>query len=315
VESAAVVSQVPLRDPYNNVGIYAADAPPVKPSDGGDGYQRVVLPGYFRAMGIPLWAGRDIQPTDLAGSRRVVVVSRQLAKSLFADRDPLGKRVVIDQAADVTWEVVGVVADVKQSGLREDAGSRGTFYRAHAQQAWSTMRLAIRTAGDPQAIVPSLRTLLQKMDPRIPLSGPRTMEDVIANATVSERAQTLFLMTFSLLALTLAAAGIYGLLAFSVAQRRYEIGIRLTLGATGPVIARGILREAGRLALAGVVAGGLSSLGATQLIRANLYGVGSIDPPTLVAAALVLLLIAGLAAWLPAHRAARVDPVVALRAE
>jgi putative ABC transport system permease protein len=122
-------------------------------------------------------------------------------------------------------------------------------------------------------------------------------------------------MTFSLLALTLAAAGIYGLLAFSVAQRRYEIGIRLALGATRSVIARGILREAGRLVLAGVVAGGLSSLGATQLIRANLYGVGSIDPPTLVAAALVLLLIAGLAAWLPAHRAARVDPVVALRAE
>jgi putative ABC transport system permease protein len=315
VESAAVVSQVPLRDPYNNVGIYAADAPPVKPSDSGDGYQRVVLPGYFRAMGIPLWAGRDIQPTDSAESRRVVVISRQLAKSLFADRDPLGQRVVIDQAAEVTWEVVGVVADVKQSGLREDASSRGTFYRAHAQQAWSTMRLAIRTARNPQAIVPSLRTLLQKMDPRIPLSGPRTMEDVIANATVSESAQALFLMTFSLLALTLAAAGIYGLLAFSVAQRRYEIGIRLALGATRSVIARGILREAGRLVLAGVVAGGLSSLGATQLIRANLYGVGSIDPPTLVAAALVLLLIAGLAAWLPAHRAARVDPVVALRAE
>lgn len=315
VESAAVASKLPLRDPYNNVGIYAADHPPVNSADRGDGYERVVLPGYFRAMGIPLLAGRDIQPTDSAESRRVVVISRQLAKSLFADRDPLEQCVVIDQAANVTWVVVGVVADVKQSGLREDASSRGTFYRAHAQQAWSTMRLAIRTAGNPQAIVPSLRTLLQKMDPRIPLSGPRTMEDVIANAIVSERAQALFLMTFSLLALTLAAAGIYGLLAFSVALRRYEIGIRMTLGATGSVIAWGILRGAGRLALVGVVAGGLSSLGATQLVRASLYGVGSIDPLTLVAAALALLLIAGLAAWLPARRAASVDPVVALRAE
>jgi putative ABC transport system permease protein len=315
VESAAVVSQVPLRDPYNNVGIYAADAPPLKPSDGGDGYQRVVLPGYFKTMGIPLFAGRDIQPTDRADSARVVVISRQLAKSLFADRDPLGQRVVIDQASDATWEVVGVVADVKQSGLREDASSRGTFYRAHAQQPWSSMRLAIRTAGNPQAIVPSLRTLLQRMDPRIPLSGPRTMEDVIANATVSERAQALFLMTFSLLALTLAAAGIYGLLAFGVALRRYDIGIRMALGATGPVIARGILREASRLALAGVVAGGLGALGATQLVRANLYGVGSIDPLTFVAAALVLLVIAALAAWLPARRAAMVDPIIALRAE
>jgi ABC-type antimicrobial peptide transport system permease subunit len=177
------------------------------------------------------------------------------------------------------------------------------------------MRLAVRTAGNPQAIVSSLRTLLQKMDPRIPLSGPRTMEEVIANATVSERAQALFLVTFSLLALTLAAAGIYGLLAFSVALRRHEIGIRMTLGATGSAIAWGILRWAGRLALVGVAVGGFVAVGATQLVRANLYGVGSTDPLTFVAAALVLLLIAALAAWLPARRAARVDPVVALRAE
>ncbi|MFA5263775.1 MAG: ABC transporter permease [Opitutaceae bacterium] len=315
VESAALVSQVPLRDPYNNVGIYAADAPPVKPSDGGDGYQRVVLPGYFRAMGIPLLAGRDIQPTDSAESRRVVVISQQLAKSLFPDHDPLGRRVVIDRATDEIWEVVGVVADVKQDNLRQEASSRGTFYRAHAQQAWSTMRLAIRTAGNPQAIVPSLRATLQKMDSRIPLSGPRTMADVMANATVSEKAQALFLITFSLLALTLAAAGIYGLLAFSVSRRRYEIGIRLALGATGSVIARGIMREAGWLALAGVVAGSLGALGATQLVRANLYGVGSTDPLTFGIAAVVLLLVAALAAWLPARRAARVDPVEALRTD
>jgi putative ABC transport system permease protein len=205
VVSAAAISQLPLRDPYNNVGIYAASAPPVSPAEGGDGYQRVVLPGYFETMGIPLLAGRDIQPTDSAESRRVVVVSRTLARSLFPGRNPLGELVVIDRAAEATWEVVGVVGDVRQSGLREEPDSRGTFYRAHGQQPLPRMRLAIRTAGDPKGILPPLRRLLRDLDSRVPLSGPRTMADVIARSTVSESAQSVCLTTFSALALTLAA--------------------------------------------------------------------------------------------------------------
>jgi putative ABC transport system permease protein len=315
VVSAGAISQLPLRDPYNNVGIYAASAPPVNPGEGGDGYQRIVMPGYFGTMGIPILAGRDIRPTDSAESRRVVVVSRQLARSLFPGRDPLGELVIIDRAAEATWEIVGVVGDVRQSGLREEPDSRGTFYRAHAQQASPTMRLAIRTAGDPQAMLPSLRKLLRELDPRVPLSGPRTMEDVIANSSVSEKAQAVCLTTFSALALTLAAVGIYGLLAYVVTQRQRETAIRVALGATRWQVAWPILREAGVLTLGGVAIGGAGAVGATRLIRASLYGVAPGDPTAFAGAAMALVLVAGLAAGLPAHRAVRADPVVALRAQ
>jgi ABC-type antimicrobial peptide transport system permease subunit len=177
------------------------------------------------------------------------------------------------------------------------------------------MRLAIRTAGDPRAVVTSLRAILQEMDPQIPLSGPRTMEEIMANATVSEKAQTFYLTTFSLLALVLAAAGIHGLLAFVVTQRQHDIGIRMALGASRRDVAWSVLREAAVLAIAGLFVGAIGALGATQLIRENLYGVGPNDPFTLAAAALVLLLAGGLAAWLPARRATRLDPMIALRAE
>jgi predicted permease len=315
VVSAAAVSQLPLRNPHNNIDIYAAAAPPPSPKDNISGYQRMVLPGYFRTMGIPLVAGRDILATDSAGSRRVVVISQRLAGNLFPHRDPLGQLVAIDRGNDAPWEVVGVVGDVKQSSLSEDSDSFGSFYRAHAQQPWPTMRLAIRTVGDPRGVVPSLRTVLQRMDPQIPLSGPRTMEEVMANTTVSEKAQTLYLATFSLLALTLATVGIFGLLMYIVTHRQHEIGIRMAVGATGRMVAWSVLREATALTFAGVLVGGIGALGVTRLLRANLYGVGPGDPIALATAAVALLTAAALAAWLPARRAARVDPMVALRAE
>ena len=192
VVSAAAISQLPLRDPYNNIEIYAAANPPTTPGDDISGYNRIALPGYFRSMGIPLIAGRYIDESDAPESRRVVVISKLLAETLFPHRDPLGQRVIIDRGSDVGWEVVGVVGDVTQDSIREGVGSRGTFYRAQSQAPWTTMNLAIRTAGDPRAVVTALRVLLQKMDPQIPLSGPRTMEEVMANTTASEKAQTFY---------------------------------------------------------------------------------------------------------------------------
>ena len=315
VVSVAAIDQLPLRNPYNNVGIYSAAHPPANPQDAASGDQRLVLPGYFRAMGIPIIAGRDIEATDTAGSLRVVLISQRLAAQLFPQHNPLGQTVIIDQATDAPWEVVGVVGDVTQCSPNERSDSFGSFYRAFAQQPWSTIRLAIRTAGKPHAVVPALGALLQRMDFRVPLSGPRTMDEVVANTTVSEKAQTTFLATFSLLALTLAGAGIFGLLLYVVASRRREIGIRIALGSTVGGIVRGVLREAATLALVGMLAGGAGALGAARLLRASLFGVGPSDPVVLVAAAAALALVVGLAAWLPARRAATVDPVVALRAE
>jgi putative ABC transport system permease protein len=315
VVSAAAISQLPLRNPYNNISIYAADTPPTNPMEGGDGYQRVVLPGYFKTMGIPVLAGRDIQPADTADSRRVVVISQQLAKTLFPNRDPLGQKVVIDQANNVTWDVVGVVGDVKQSALREETGARGTFYRAHAQQPFSTMRLAVRTAGSPLAVVASLRTILQEMDRDVPLSGPRTMEEVMANSAISEKAQAVCLTTFSLLALTLAAVGIYGLLAYVVTRRTGEFGIRLSLGAQRADVIMSVLRDGLKTMLTGIGLGVVGAIVATRLIASELYGVAPLDPATFIVVGFVMVAVGILACSIPARRAAKVDPIVALRCE
>jgi len=266
-------------------------------------------------MGIPILAGRDIQPSDTANSLHVVVISQQVAKTLFPKRDPLGQKVVIDRANDVSWEVVGVVGDVKQSGLREETSSRGTFYRAQAQQARSTMRLAIRTSGNPLAVVSSLRKLLQKMDSDVPLSGPRTMEEVMANSAISEKAQAACLTAFSLLAVTLAAVGIYGLLAYVVSQRTGEFGIRLALGAQRAEVIAFVLRDGLKTILTGIGLGLLGAIVATRLIASELYGVGPLDPTTFAGVALVMTAVAVLACLIPARRAAKVDPMVALRYE
>jgi putative ABC transport system permease protein len=313
--SAAAISQLPLRDPFNNIGIYAAGDPPTDSTKQDDGYQRVVLPGYFQTMGIPILAGRDIEPADTANSRRVVVVSQQLARTLFPKRNPLGQMVVIDRAKDAPWEIVGVVGDVKQSRLREVTGFRGSFYRAHAQQPWPTLRLAIRTRGNPLAIVRPLRELLQKMDPDIPLSGPRTMEEVLANGAISETTQAACLAAFSVLALILAAVGIYGLLAYVVTQRTGEFGIRLALGAPRAGIVTSVLGDGLKTTLFGGALGLGTAVLATPLIASELYGVHPLDLATFVAVTVVMLGVSLAACWIPARRASRVDPMVALRYE
>lgn len=315
VRSAAAISQLPLRNPSNDLGVYAADAPPQKPGDAANGYQRVVQPGYFETMGIPLLAGRDVRDSDTAKSPRVVVVSQVLAERLFPGRDPLGRSVIIDGAKSTPWEVVGVVGDVKAGSLRNNPRDRGAFYRPHAQLPIDTMRLAIRTENDPHAIVTPLRELLTKMDAAVPLSGPRTMEQIMSNDTVGEKGLALCLAVFSAFALVLAAVGIYGVLAYNVAQQRRDIGIRMALGASHRDVAWTVLRHAGLLALLGAAGGMLGALGVSHVIRAALYGIGPQDPVAFAGAAAILVLIAALAAWLPARRAARVNPVEALRAE
>ena len=315
VTSAAAISQLPLRDPFNDVSIYAADNPPADPTKLDDGYQRVVLPGYFQTMGIPILAGRDIQPADTAQSHRVVVVSQQLAKSLFPKRNPLGQMVVIDRAKDVAWEIVGVVGDVKQGRLREETSFRGSFYRAHTQQPRPTMRLAIRTSGNPMAILRPLRGLLQKLDPDVPLSGPRTMEEIMANGAISETAQAACLAAFSVLALILAAVGMYGLLAYLVTQRTREFGIRLALGAQRGEVVTTVLGDGLKTILLGCALGVAGAVLVTPLLASELYGVRPLDLATFIVVTVVIVAVSVVACWIPARRASKVDPMVALRYE
>jgi putative ABC transport system permease protein len=266
-------------------------------------------------MGIPILSGRDVRTSDTSNSERVVIISQSIAKTLFPDRDPLGRSVVIDRDDSVTWRIVGVVGDAKENDLYAPKDLRGTFYRAYGQVSPSTMRLAIRTAGDPMAVVTPLRVLLQKMDTQVPLAGPRTMEAVMANATVSAKAQTIYLTTFSLLALGLAALGIYGLLAYMVTQRTGDIGVRMALGAEPGSILAMVLRSGMTLVGIGLGIGIVGAFAVTRLLDSLLFGVAPTDALTFAAVVALLGVIASVACGIPAWRAARVDPMESLRCE
>lgn len=315
VVSAGAASQLPIRNPYNNVDIYVVGDAPTEPVENPTGNQRVVLPDYFEALRIPLLAGRDIEPTDTRESSRVVIISKCLAETLFPNRDPLGQHVVIDRDAKVAWEVVGVVGDVKDSDLYEEAASRGTFYRPYSQQPLLTMRLAVRTRGNPLGIVAPLRALLHKMDSQIPLAGPRTMEDIVSNATVSEKTQAAYLATLSVLALTLAAIGVYGLLAYVVAQRQNDIGIRMALGAEPGEILGMVLRSGMKLVGIGLGFGMIGAFAVARVLHSQLFGVTPTDGLTYGCVVVLLVAVGSAACIIPARRAARIDPMTALRQE
>jgi putative ABC transport system permease protein len=316
VVSAASISQLPIRNPYNNIDIRAAGVAPTNSQEIPSANQRVIMDGYFETMGIPLLAGRDIRLTDTAESGRVVVISETLAEALFPPgTDPLGQLVIIDRGNDVTWEVIGIVGDVKENTLHEQSKSRGTFYRPHSQMAAPTMCLAVRTAGNPMAIVSTLRTILRKMDPKIPLAGPRTMANVMVNSTISEKVQAIYLTTFSILALTLAAIGIYGLLAYIVTQRQRDIGIRMALGAEPSDILGMVLRSGMKLVGVGLGIGLVGAFALTRILRNLLFGVNPIDALTFGGVIVLLGIVAGMACWIPSRRAAKIDPMEALRYE
>ncbi|HEX8281728.1 MAG TPA: ABC transporter permease [Chthoniobacterales bacterium] len=272
----------------------------------------VIAGDYFRALQIPLLAGRVFDPRDTDDAPKVVIVNESVARRHFGSvQEALGKRLSIWRDEKFPREIIGVVGDTKVDTL--EAASGAQIYVPHAQDAtWGFMALVIRTAGDPASLVPALRREVQALDKDQPIYNVRTMEEVVASSIGTRRVSMQLFAVFAGAALCLAALGIYGVMAYSVTQRTQEIGIRMALGAQKRDVLRLVVRQGMTLALIGIGVGLLGALALTRLISNLLFGVNAMDPSTFGAIALLLAVVALLACYLPARRAAKLDPMNAL---
>lgn len=276
----------------------------------------IVSPGYFQALSIPLVAGRDFSRDDTAAAQRVVIVNQSFARHLWPGQQAVGKRIG-HLFAEKGWSlVVGVAGDVKQGGLSADVPL--TVYMPYAQGPIffaNQMTFVVRTESTPLAIIGAMRAAVQSVDPEIPIFDTASMDDLIANSVSQPRFDLILLAAFASLALLLAMVGIYGVMSYSVVQRQREIGIRMALGAGRHSITRMVVREGVILAAFGITIGVTVALGVSRLIATFLFGIAPRDAATFCGASALLLLFALVACFVPARRASRVNPMVALRHE
>ncbi|KPK81234.1 MAG: hypothetical protein AMS25_07460, partial [Gemmatimonas sp. SM23_52] len=313
VESVALINQLPIRDPGNNIRVWDEQNPPVDPGDVRSAYIRAVFPGYFETMGIPMLSGRGIEETDVNEAPAVLVVSRTVADSILPGKDPLGQRVVVDFGQPVPLEVVGVVEDIKMSSLLST--DFPAMYGSYYQIPYSTMRLAVRTVVPPQLVIGGLREAVWSLDRDLPVADVATMDDVLARSLSARRTQTVALGIFASVALLLAAVGLYGVLAYYVSRRHHEIGIRVALGAAKGDIVELVLKRGLVLVAVGIALGLVGAFGVTRTLSDVLYQVKPTDPMTFALVSLFFAFVAVIACLLPAWRALRVDPLIALQAE
>jgi len=274
-----------------------------------------VGPGYFTTVGIPLLLGRDFNSQDAAGAPRTVIVNEAFARFYFQGASPLGKQIFWLPGQRTGLEIVGVAGNVKDHSLRWESIRR--FYVPVYQpiESVSTVNFEVRTAGDPQQVAGAIRREIRAVDPTLPLVRLDTLGALIDRSLIEERMIATLSGFFGVLALVLACTGLYGVMSFSVARRTSEIGLRMALGAASADVLRMILRETVTLVGLGIAIGVPAALTATRLIASRLFGLEAADPATVVATTVLLLVVAVLAGYVPARRAAGVDPMVALRAE
>jgi putative ABC transport system permease protein len=288
---------------------------PTGRDDNGSRYD-AVGPGYFSTLGIPVLLGREITEEDRAGGRMVCVINETFAKRFFAGRNPIGLHVTQTYADERhTYEVVGVVKDSRQNRLRGDIEHR--FYTPVSQPAASvdSVTFIMRPQGDGSGVLTDVRRVIQQAEPKMAIVRAGTVSSFVDARIVQDRLLARLSIAFGIVAVLLAAIGLYGVLSYGVARRTNEIGIRKALGAREGTLIAMILRETGWLVIVGLIAGGAASVAAIRLITSRLYGLSPNDPATFATAIACLTLIAALATWLPAYRASRVDPLVALRQE
>ena len=314
VESAGMISYLPLTGHNFDNSFDIVGRPQRPPSDQTYALIRFIDSEYFRVLAIPLLSGRSITEHDLPGSSRSIVISESMAKKHWPNTNPVGQHLIvyIGEEQRTPWQVVGVVGDVRTS-LADDP--QPTMYMPYRQLPYRYMVLAVRTHGDPNAMVETIRGQVRTLDPDQPVYQCRTLAELVEETLVPWRFSMTLLGVFAAMALILAAAGIYGVMAYFVGQRTHELGVRMALGARPRDVLRLVVGHAAKLAFLGVLGGVLASLWLTRLMSDLLFGVAATDPLTFAAVAFSLTLVALAASFVPARRAAAIDPARALRAE
>jgi len=313
VRSVSAVSWLPFGGRRSATGFNIEGRPKPGPGENPVTDVRTIHPNYFRTMGIPLLRGRDFTERDTAEAPRTFVINQALTRKYWPNEDPIGQRIAVFMGDQVFGEIVGIVADIKDQTL--DANVLPTVFYAHPHLTYGSMTLVVRATGDPAALAKAVTGVVRSLDPNQPVADIRAMEEVLSETVSRQRFNMLLLMVFAGVAVALAAVGVYGVMAYSVAERRHEIGVRMAVGARQGDVLRLVLGQGLLLALAGAALGLAGAAALTRLMASLLFEVKPTDPLAFAAATLVLAAVALLACYLPARRASRVDPLTALRYE
>jgi putative ABC transport system permease protein len=315
VEQAGWISQLPLGGNVDRYGVQIESQPLANPEEAPSADRYSITPGYLEAMRIPLLRGRRLTEADAIGHQPVVLVNQAFARQSWAGKDPIGDRVQVGGKEQPWRTIVGIVGDVSHTGLDVVPGAQLYLPEVQWQFADGAMILTARTRGDPASLAKAVEAAIHSVDPTLPILQVATMEEVLSGTAEQRRFAMLLFQVFALVALALAAAGIYGVLGSNVTERTREIGIRSALGASSGGVLGLIVRDGLRLALPGVVLGSLGALAGARVIRKLLFGIGPNDPLTFGAVIVLLTLVAVLGSLAPAWRATRVTPLEALRSE
>jgi putative ABC transport system permease protein len=313
VQSAGAISFLPLTGlgSATSMEIVGKPRPPLGQEPVTD--VRVIAHNYLQAMGVPLLRGRLFHEQDAADAKNRIIINETMAGRHWPGEDPIGRRVKISWNDDREDEVIGVVGDVKHDGLGVEP--RAMIYWPYRRNPYGSMTIAVRASADPRTIVNSVVGIIRQQDPALAVADIRTMDEVVAESVAQQRLTMLLLAVFAGAALLLAAVGIYGVIAYAVTQRTQEIGIRMALGAQRHDVVRMVVGQAAFLAAAGIAIGAAGALVLTRFMKGLLFEVEASDPMTFLVVAATLGIVALVASYIPSMRAARVDPVIALRAE
>jgi putative ABC transport system permease protein len=317
VQAAGLVSEVPMGGEPDSTVIRIPGHVETNENERPYANYLFASPGYFSAVGTPLLRGRDFRPSDTLDAEHVVIINAAMARKYWPNEDPTGKQVGVKAARWPVRTIIGVIADVKHLSLREEPAPEMyvpyTQNEIHIWPSMQTMQVALRAQGDPLALAGSARAAVRAIDPSLPLARVASLESLVEESTARTRFATLLVAGFGVLALILATVGIYGVISYGVAQRTHEIGIRMALGAQPRSVFAMVMGQGARLAGVGIVLGFLAAAAVTRLMATLLFGVQPTDPVTFAAVAVLLLVVTLLACYVPARRATRVDPIIALR--